>query len=111
MIIFKRSFFARPIYGLGFRMLIKNIVPLWGLVYDIEKDVPPWGLVNDIKVDDPPGPPYTHRCRLGVWYMMLKGSAAIVPFCRRGDWYKILKRMCCLQALPTPSSASVGIGI
>jgi len=87
------------------------MVPPWGLVYDIKKDVPPWGLVNDIKEDDPPGPPCTLRCRLGDWYMILKGSAAVVTWCRRGDWYMILKRMCCLQALPTPSGAAVGIGI
>ena len=53
------------------------MVPPWGLVYDIKKDVPPWDLVDDIKKDVPPGPPYL-SCRRGDWYMILKGSAAVV---------------------------------
>jgi len=73
--------------------------------------LPPWGLVNDIKEDDPPGSPCTLRCRCGDWYMILKGSAAAVPWCRRGDWYMILKRMCRLQTLPTLSGASVRKGL
>jgi len=60
------------------------MVPPWGLVYDIKKAW--WGLVDDIKKDDPPGPPCTLRCRRRDWYMILKGSAADVPWCRRGDW-------------------------
>jgi len=54
------------------------MLPPWGLVYDIKKDVPPWGLVDDIKKDVPPGPPCNLSCRRGDWYMILKGSAAVV---------------------------------
>ena len=103
------------------------MVPSWGLVNDIKRMccgralVPPWGLVYGCAAADPPFPPYTLRCRCGDWYMVLKGSAAAVPWCRRGDWYMdvlppdppytlmcrrgdwymILKMICFLQTLPT----------
>ena len=127
------------VFGLRLRMLLKRHGAAVGIGKDIKKDVlrpclgaavgigiwmccrrasmpslhplvPPCGLVNDIKEDDPPGPPCTLRCRRGDWYMILKGSAAAMPRCRRGDSYMILKRMC-LQTLPAPSCAAVGIGI